>query len=424
MKTRILLFPCIIGFCVLGNIARASELSPEIEAIMDAVILAHEAENDHTKKGRGVANVSLIINSGQKKLEEESTQACFWFKGRSRRTDMTPIDSGESDKMAQVSMATNGEFYYKYNRFVDGAIVQRANAAGFIGELGKDFNPNVFFFWMRSPLSDAFRNMKVNCPSDLDVQFDEKGLLKFMGSYNEKVKYDTQEINIKETFYILLDPQHAYRIQKYRFEQENVSGPGSSRIEEMELTWNDSERVEMYPESVKFDRTTIRSAKQIKNTPEGTKLDREVETHLRINVKEFRSDVNIDDNIFTLEGMGIKYGTKIDDQIAGILYTYGSNKVTEGTLKFLLHAPNPISKARSASEKCQVTEKTETTPHHIQAPQNKKVVLENEATENTTKQGTHYTLNILLIVVIVIIVVALVLLIFVQRRKTRTSNKC
>jgi hypothetical protein len=398
----------------------ASQLSPEIKAVMDAVIQAHEAEINSTKKGKGFADVSVVINSGQKVLEEENVRAHFWFKGQSSRTDTYLMDSKSPDKELQKSMATDGEFFYKYNRLVDGASVEHADSAGSVSKIGEDFNFNVFFNWMGRPLSETFKYMKDNCSSKLDIQFDENGFLKLAGDYNEKVKYGAQEMNMKEVFYFLLDPKHAYRIQKYYYEQENVGEPGSSFIEEMQVDWDDYDDKEMYPKTIIFDRFSIRSRKQMKDPEPGeTIYDPEIEKHLRINVKEFKSDVHIDNDIFTLEGMGIKHGTKIYDQIRGVLYRYGNNKVTEATLESLLYTPNSVCGVRRFTSDKRQGEKIEAeAPHQSQIQQNEEAASMTGGRVNVEKHSPNI-LNTSIIVGTIAVAITLLFLLFARIRKTR-----
>lgn len=353
MKKSVLLFAGIIGFSILTNITWPHELPPEIEAIMNAIIQAHEAETDRLRQGAGLATVSITRGPVGKAKTEENTHVQFWFKGRSRRTDFYPLDSDISDKSFKQSRVDNGEFFYSYGAHINAASIERSGRAGFKGELTQDFHHDVFFNWVSGiPLKQTFRRMIDHKDKNIfkfEVQFTKEGLLKFIGTSNEKVKYGSQEMDEIANFSFLLDLKRSYRIVAYHFEQKNVNGPGSCNIDDMKVEWHDYGLGEVYPKSVKSDHWLVRSTEDLKNPPDGVKeLDREVETHIEISVKEFQPNINIEDNIFTLKGMGIKRGTKINDQVSGILYTYGSNKVTEATLESLL---NDSRSARSASDK-------------------------------------------------------------------------
>ncbi len=419
MNKTILLLTSTFVFYVSGSLTLAGELSPDTEAIIDAVIQAHEAQTSAIRKGTGLVNVSVLNKLSEHIPKEENYRARFWFKDQSSRTDTSLLDSQASGDDIYVSMADNGEFSYRYNCFTDNVKVRRTGV-GFRGDLGYDFHPDIYFNGgLTRPLSYSFKRLKDNLISEPELRFTENGLLEFTISFSEKRKYDNQVVTELETHYILLDPEREYRILEYRFEQNNSSGPESYFLSHMKIEWSDSGLEEAYPKSVSFDRVTVRSAQALKNVPDvpdGEKLDRKVETHITMNVEEFTPNVEIDDKLFTLEGMGIERGAKVNDAVSGIIYTYDSPKVTEISLESLL----------SESHSEHLPSKT-TLTREEDSSSNEKRGLDNMAKEDavsssgvaTSTANSNLRIVVALSIVVVIASMTVLLIRLIARRKRK-----
>jgi|GEM_PF-3856688 len=351
MKKILALFTVVISFHANVGAILADQLTPEVASVMDAIIQAHEAEAARVKTGRGTANVSLLVNSGKKVLDEEKSNVRFWFKGQSRRTDFFAPDSEMLQNGAHTSICDNGEFFYRYNRLVEGAIVRQSGSEDFRGQIGKDFGCDVFSYWLGAPLSKMLKDIKDSGRAKIDVELTEKGLLKLVANRAEETRYDGQTVAVTVYYYLLLNPADSYRIEEYHFEQRNGNGPGSSNTIHLKSDWLELPLGQSYPRNVKYDRVTTRSALALKNSPDGAALDRNVETHINITLKEFEPAIDINDSFFSLEGMGVRPGTTIDDQITGIVYSYGARKVDEETLQRLIDAPGDSETSRGHSTK-------------------------------------------------------------------------
>ncbi|MBW7992231.1 MAG: hypothetical protein FVQ84_19760 [Planctomycetes bacterium] len=416
MNKTILLLTSTFVFYVSGSLTLAGELSPDTEAIIDAVIQAHEAQTSAIRKGTGLANVSVLNKFSEHKPEEENYRARFWFKDQSSRTDTSLLDSQASGDDIYVSKADNGEFSYRYSCFRDSVRVRRTGV-GFRGDLGNDFHPDIYFNGgMPKPISYGFKRLKDNLISEPELRFTQNGLLEFTISSSKKRKYDNQVVADLETHYILLDPEGEYRLLEYRFEQNNFSGPGSSFLSHMKIEWSDSGLEEAYPKSVSFDRVTVRSAQELKNVSDGEKLDRKVETHITINVEEFTPNVEIDDKLFTLAGMGIERGAIVNDVVSGIIYRYDSPKVTEISLESLLSE----SHSELSPSKTNLTREEDSSS-------NEKRGLDNMATEDAVSSSgvaasiANSNLRIVVAISIVVVIASMTVLLIrlIARRKRK-----
>ncbi|MCX5718770.1 MAG: hypothetical protein NT055_02180 [Nitrospirae bacterium] len=404
MKKSILLFTGIIGFSILINITWPHELTPEIEAIMDAIIQAHEAETTSFRQGTGIATVSIIRGPVGKEKTEENKHAQFWFKGRLRRTDFYSIGSETTKSLLQVRV-DNGEFFYSYSPSLNAASVEPSGRPGFKGNLLQDFHPDVFLNFISDiPLSQTIRRMKDGKDKNVfkfDPQFTEEGFLKFTGTSNEKVKYGSQVMDMIANFSFLLDPKHSYRILSYHLDQKNFNGPDSSNVDDMKVEWNDYGSEEAYPKSIKSHHMLVRSSDVLKHPPEGVKeLDREVETHIEISVKEFQSDINIEDSIFTLKGMGVKYGTKVNDQVSGIFYTYGGDKVSEASLESLLSDSQTTKQPSSKSVVHSKAQETRLPGSDANNSSSKNIVTPNNVTLGTTNRTRCIIIASIMVIII------------------------
>ena len=340
MRNFVLLYISIIGLSVSNSTTWASELNAETEAIMKAVIQAHEAEVDRLRQARGSATISILGRNIDGTEIKENPQIEFYFKGQSRRSDIYSRSSETFDKSFLRSRVDNGEFYYRYNPVLNSASVDRSGSAAFKGDLAEDFHHDVFFNWISNiPLRRTLQRIidkKYGSDFDYKVEFIDDNLLKLSGSSNEKKKYGDRIMDKTEAFTFVLDPRHSYRIVKYHYEQKNVNGPGSSNVDDLSVDWQGQPLGEQYPRYVKYDHSSVLS--ETTKPPEGVKeLNREIERHIEINVEEFEPGIDIDDTVFTLKGMGVRNDTNIDDIISGVFYTYGSMKVSEAFLESLLN---------------------------------------------------------------------------------------
>lgn len=342
MKKSILSLTITTSLAVCCIVTPARGLSSEAENLLDACIKAYEAEAARSRSGTGIASVFKSYGSTGKEKDIEDVKVQFWFKDQARRSDFhTPNSNISSDSLVRSSV-DNGEFCYGYRQFADIAYVRRSGVSGFKDEAGQDFHPDVFMTDNSGiSLCRIFSNLKTNPDFEVQVRFNEKGLLEITATYQGKVTYDGREVNEESNVHFLLDPKHSYRVLEYRNEQRNVNGLGSVEINDMQVSWQDYGPGEAYPKSVKSYGKRVRSIKSVQNPPEGSRdWDREVESNMRIDVNDFSPNIEIPDDLFTLAGIGVKKGTKIDDIVTGIIYFWGATKVDEASLESLLDDSN------------------------------------------------------------------------------------
>ena len=411
MKEHIVILLSSIAIVAAPCLVQARELSPQIEALMDAVIQAHEAEATNTTNGAGSANVRVVHKSGGQTPEDTNELVHFWFQGHSTRSDFSTSDVAATP--VSHSSVDNGEFYYGYRKSSNNAWIERSGRSGFTRTLGKDFHPDVFYNWIGIlKVSETFKRMKSNPILKLEVQFTQTGFLKFIATSDQTLMLGNEEVRQTTETYFLLDPKHSYRILACHNKQDNVNGVGSAEISRMQIDWKDYDSGEAYPIAIKSYAKTILSPKLLSNPPQGVKkLDRELETLTHITIAGFRSDVNIPATVFTLEGIGVKQGTRIDDTLSGITYTYGTDIITEDSLESLLNHSNvtPFSSDPSIHSAQDAASPNELNPDILSKEDATKVVL------TTTKNPIR--LVILICAVLIALAVAATLSRFVMRRK-------
>lgn len=182
------------------------------------------------------------------------------------------------------------------------------------------------------PVKDVLRGFLEQRDSQLtwDTRWTEKGYMELVGFMDSESPPERGPWGI---YRLVFDPEHAYRIVAYHYEERDTQGPGTVRRSSAEIDWADYASGVYYPRSATYHgyKTGVRAGK----SQEG--MDAAVadtsETTLRLTLREFKPDATIDAKTFTIDGMGISLGTVVQDKLLGTSYNFGASEVTEADLE-------------------------------------------------------------------------------------------
>jgi hypothetical protein len=356
--------------------ANATELSGELEAIIEAVAAAHEVEIRSIRQGRGLAHVRASEEIEGKPKDEVNYRVDFCFKGIKTRSDLF-LQAGEASVKPHHVMAFSGETALRYNCFANGALIKHPQDSAFRHEVGEDFHPQVFFSVYEKEIAKLLEAFARRDADKVRVHIEENGVLKISKKFSRDVIYHGVSSSGEATAYVVLDPNRGYRALEVYIDEVGFQGPGSRDFVHVRIQWADYSKA-TYPKEVSYKAIT-------KSPDRGPESNRTIEK--KIVIEKFHPDVKVNDEEFTLAGMGLKPGTRIDDEILGILYTYGTTKVDEGILETLMTREGTTQDSEGSSER-KVISKVQKKPrkggHYPQA--------KNDLSERNT-DGTNQALN-------------------------------
>ncbi len=283
----------------------------EADKILDSIIDAQTAELDLIHEGKGTAEIK--ITNPKDTLTREG-QVNFWFKREKTRSDLWQDKDGTITFMS--SDCYNGKLLIRYNDKVPSANIRKAGRGAFRQQYGQDFHPSVFFniFDGRS-FKDLFGYFRKTFPEQIYFQNQDDGLIKVGIKLSEIKKYGSKEYNASSDYYVIVDPQIGFRIVEYYFEDLNGGGPDAKVVEKVKMEWKRYGQ-SIFPKNINFDSSFALPARDLFS-----------ERHFHVQIIEFSGDVQITDEIFSLEGMPVKNGTLIDDRINGTTYRYGDSSI-------------------------------------------------------------------------------------------------
>jgi len=346
------LFVCIIQIIIVSGPVNGSE---EAESLIDAILQAYEAQL--LDIGTGLGSATFLMREGPTGYQqtEELTDIRFWYKGEKRRTDFFETATEVDAPKRLRSVADNGEVLFSYNTQLDRASISTLNPISDRGWFGKDFHPSTLLTgWRSLPAVDMLRLMKEKQNQDKYkpyLQRTNEGFIELAGKSEEKLTHQNKAFDAVELFSFVFDPKHAFRPVSYYIEQQNTEGPGSAYVLDVKIRWLENNSGVGYPKSIEFSSHSVLSDAELeKGPPEG--LDekewlsfKDRESYWKIIVEEFQQNTEIDDKLFTLEGMGTTGATLINDHILGSIQRYGSVRIAEEQLDSLLNESKEIKSA-------------------------------------------------------------------------------
>ena len=306
----------------------------DTDEIIDIIIAAQKAELATYKQGLGSCSITTLSKTDVTDPINEKRNVKFYFKGMASRVDIET--SGDSEKNSYSEVDT-GEFWLRYNKLYDSAIVEQSRVKDVNErEFSKDFHPNVYYGYLGGiTLPDLLEKARTRC--DIKFHFTKDGLLELTSKYGYDVDGNAEPAATTSMYNILLDPAHSYRPLKWTYEQKNSVFKGDYQKVERTIEWPGSSD-SCYPSSVIHSQTTIRSPERIKKMSAGSlRIPKSSTSEIHIEEISVTSNASVSDEVFTLEGMGVKKGIFIDDAITGISYEYGATqKIDEESLELLL----------------------------------------------------------------------------------------
>lgn len=323
LKSKII---SIIIVFILTQTLFSEQSAFNTDDMIDIIITAQEAELATLKQGFGSCNMTSISETDTTDTITEKVNVKFYFKGLATRTDIGISDDLDQNSYSEVD---TGEFWYRYNKLYDAALIEKSRATENHGrEFSRDFHPNVYYGYLGGiTLPELLDKVRDRC--DIQFHYTNKGLLEFTSKYGYDADGNAAPSATTSMYYILLDPTHSYRPLKWTYEQKNSVFQGEYHKVECAIEWNDLSDYS-YPASVTYFQTTIRSPERIeKMSTDGRHPPKSNTREVHIGDININPNTRISDEVFTLEGMGVKAGTLIDDMITGISYRYGASQVVD-----------------------------------------------------------------------------------------------
>ena len=333
---------------IMLNVVQTSfaESDLNVDQLLDIIIVSQKAELASIKQGKGSCVISTVRQAGKNEPERNEQDIRFYFKGVATRTDVLPKGALEQDDFL-YSVVDSGEYWYRYNKTIDNALVKKSRIAR-PRKLSEDFHPNVYYGFVGNVLIHIFLDKaRKNC--DIASNFTQEGLLELTSTkYCEAEGGATASSDFTSMCYMLLDPAHSYRPLQWTYEQKDVGFKGEYSKDERTIQWNDSSDFS-YPTSIIHSGSIIMVPERLKLMPHGDRFSQSSNFKVHVEITDVDPHAQIVDETFTLEGMGIKNGTVIDDAITGIIYKYGVPEMDESFLEDMLSSTSSPSETSTIS---------------------------------------------------------------------------
>lgn len=224
----------------------------------------------------------------------------FAFKDAMTRSDMfRTTDNGEKGQR-EIIWSQGLRYAAVYNPF--NVNIDQKPTRGFYRKVGYDFNPDTFLHWHGNPISFQLERL-MNGPGILSVKKDGNGVLNLIVNYEDP--------NQRHHRILSFDPTKEHRPVLIYDSIEFLKDRRKDVNDTYTIDWAKYGSI-WYAKSAKIE--SVYWNKDI-NAPSIGRIE--------VEIREFDPNVTIDDNDFTLEGLGISKGTMIIDKINERNYKYG-----------------------------------------------------------------------------------------------------
>lgn len=292
LQISLFLFITFFCFAFLCAVAMAETENPKV--VWQEVISAVKAiQNPPCGKG-----VALVAFTGPP--ENRVAVMDFEFKDNLSRSDMFLITNNGEKGTRDVTWSQGKDYAVVYNPF--NVTLERTAAKQFYRKVGYDFNPDTFLQWRNqsilSRLEKYFSGAGV-----LSVEKDANGILHLIGKYEDP--------NQRHYRVSSFDPAKEYRPVRIYDSIEFLKDRRKDINDTYTIEWTKYGSV-WYVKSAKIE--AVYWAKDL-NAPARMGVD--------VAIQNFEPNVVIDNNDFSIEGIGVPKGTQVIDKITDRQYKYG-----------------------------------------------------------------------------------------------------
>ncbi len=297
------------------------EMKDPKEAIRNICKELQKREFD--KAGCGTAITTIETDYEKKRFLTE-----FKFKGPFTRIDEYIFQDKKKGERIRV-WAVNDKNRTDY-QIETGSVYIKDNGGGYqYCELGHNFHPQTFNQIHGMPVFMALGFIH-NGKGDMRVYLDDMGF--------EHIEHNFEQEDKKAHFNIILDPEKAYNLVAWDNESKNFGGSGASVYFQYHADWEQKDGM-WYISKVTYEEDSTKGREyerrddmffltkvyysivdSLASTFSGQQKHYRRKVHIEI--KEFTPDPQIDDAVFTLDGLGIPEGTKIINEIEDTTYRY------------------------------------------------------------------------------------------------------
>jgi hypothetical protein len=259
-----------------------------------AQMILSAMENIHfLKSGRGTATIKTEnYDTG---LDGKELILNFSFKDQNSRTDIFESDGGIKGSRLTSTIVSEKHYINLRNNTVF------VNQARSHSNYGRDFHPGVFVAFKGYQLTKLLRDFIAHPEVNRSVELDSNGILHIIASGHVVNPATHNEYDHK--FHFSFDTQKALLPVFY--------------CSAMRYEPNDWGRTEAKLEWKKYESDWYISRVEYGMKPSDV-------DHRIVMIKDFKPNVDIPDEEFTLEGMDIPEGCFVVDHIAGLQYRYGT----------------------------------------------------------------------------------------------------
>ncbi len=247
----------------------------------------------------------MTIKSGMTRYTDKEVVADFVFKNQNSRTDvLVRDDSGALSRFYCDAVSDKASIRV----YRGAAMIQQADLHE--RSIGYDFSPAVFIDVTGYPVMKHLEATLHVPETRRSVELDDKGILHYMTSAAERMPSGKPRAVTKIGF----DTEKGFLPIYYEAIHNRPDGTWSAQTIRLEwVQYNDVWYVS------RVERDSLPSHK----------------TRFTFVVESFTPNAEVSDKEFTLEGLGIPEGLRVEDSIAGITYPYRSSGKPEFVRKII-----------------------------------------------------------------------------------------
>jgi hypothetical protein len=250
--------------------------------------------------GKGTATMRMEnnIEDPDKLFSDKELTVNFEFKGQSSRTDIFESNVDTKDSRLRTFVVTDKQ------TLVFTPIYQSAWIEGYQEheKIGFDFHPDVFMNFLSSPLAKLLKGLMKHPPDYASTEVDTEGILCYIAG-GHLVQQDGEGFD--EEIKLSFDTRKELLPVSYYMEDKYVD-PNKDWGREAKFEW------------AKFDSAWYPTQAEYFVQPGKRK-------HVVLTVKNFNPNVDVPDDDFTLDDMGIPDGILVSDSIAHKVSPYGTS---------------------------------------------------------------------------------------------------
>lgn len=308
--------PTAIVFTTLASCPYSAQASNPLplndpNAIVQTVIVALESLQ-FPPSGRGTATMKTT-HAPYRDYAGKELIVEFAFNGQKSRMDVFDSDNGVKHSKIRSEVMSD-KLHIGISPPIEAGIVDPPDP--FYREVGRDLHPAAFMKCHHHPLSfwmELFLGPKVN----LSATVDATGILQIVAKEHIRTKRDGAELEYDHKLEFAFDTQNGLL---------PVRCKTGFTYPDRETYTIDTFRWKMY-DSTPYVSSVIRDYKGESET-----------SRTEFVITSFKPNVQISDDEFTLESLGVPVGMLIRDLIAGVNYRYGTVLTTEELEKPLVDA--------------------------------------------------------------------------------------